>query len=118
VPIVAVTAFAMVANRDKILAHGFDGYIAKPITPRNLPVGGRAVHPETPATRAASAPALPAAGRRRPRSRRPGHSSRTVDNSPVNLSLAESTLGTFGSRWYGDERTRTPWPWRVRGGPT
>lgn len=31
IPIVAVTAFAMVGDRDKILAHGFDGYISKPI---------------------------------------------------------------------------------------
>jgi len=31
IPIVAVTAFAMVGDRDRILAQGFDGYIAKPI---------------------------------------------------------------------------------------
>src|SRR5271155_2924663 len=30
IPLVAVTAFAMVGDRDKILAAGFDGYIAKP----------------------------------------------------------------------------------------
>jgi CheY-like chemotaxis protein len=33
IPIVAVTAFAMVGDRDRILASGFDGYLAKPIDP-------------------------------------------------------------------------------------
>ena len=33
IPIVAVTALAMVGDREKILASGFSGYIAKPIDP-------------------------------------------------------------------------------------
>jgi CheY-like chemotaxis protein len=33
IPIVAVTAFAMVGDGDRILASGFDGYISKPIAP-------------------------------------------------------------------------------------
>ena len=33
VPLVAVTALAMVGDRDKILSAGFDGYIGKPIEP-------------------------------------------------------------------------------------
>jgi CheY-like chemotaxis protein len=36
VPLVAVTASAMVGERDSILARGFDGYIAKPITPETF----------------------------------------------------------------------------------
>jgi len=33
IPLVAVTAYAMAGDREAVLAAGFDGYIAKPITP-------------------------------------------------------------------------------------
>ena len=36
IPLVAVTAFAMVGDRDRILSAGFDGYIAKPIVPETF----------------------------------------------------------------------------------
>src|SRR5262245_44980963 len=36
IPLIAVTALAMVGDRDKVLAAGFNGYIAKPIAPRTF----------------------------------------------------------------------------------
>src|SRR5215207_9681583 len=33
IPLIAVTAYAMVGDQDKVLAAGFNGYIAKPINP-------------------------------------------------------------------------------------
>jgi two-component system cell cycle response regulator len=89
VPIVAVTAFAMVGDRDKILAGGFNGYIPKPITPETF-----VAQVETFVSKSA-----PAAPRRAPfgvRANGKGHTILVVDNSPVNLSLAASTFEPFG----------------------
>jgi CheY-like chemotaxis protein len=36
VPVIAVTASAMVGDRDKVIAMGFDGYMSKPITPETF----------------------------------------------------------------------------------
>lgn len=64
IPVVAVTALAMVGDRDRVMAAGFDGYVAKPIEPRDfvgeveafLPQGSSPARPE-PARTMQSAPA-------------------------------------------------------------
>jgi CheY-like chemotaxis protein len=34
IPVVAVTAYAMVGDRERVMASGFDGYVTKPIDPQ------------------------------------------------------------------------------------
>src|SRR3954464_7855449 len=47
VPVVAVTALAMSGDREKGLAHGFDGYISKPIDPEHFVAQLEAFLPES-----------------------------------------------------------------------
>jgi two-component system, cell cycle response regulator DivK len=37
IPVVALTAFAMKDDRERLLAAGFDGYVEKPVSVRSLP---------------------------------------------------------------------------------
>ena len=37
IPVIALTAFAMDGDRDRVLSSGFDGYMEKPISVRDFP---------------------------------------------------------------------------------
>jgi two-component system cell cycle response regulator len=93
IPLVAVTAFAMVGDRDKVLAAGFDGYIAKPIIPDKFVHQVEAFLPGfdriTPDLSATSPPIA---------TRRPDKRATilVVDDSAVNIELARSILEPAG----------------------
>ncbi len=57
VPVVAVTAFAMKDDRARALDNGFDGYLEKPISVRDLPDQVRGFLPAQPSQPSAASPA-------------------------------------------------------------
>jgi two-component system cell cycle response regulator len=94
IPMVAVTALAMVGDRETIMAAGFDGYITKPIEPTHFV---QQIDGFLPAhKRAAIAQRAAATGDARPSTRPPGRRVLVVDDQQVNLQLASSILGGSG----------------------
>ena len=96
--LIAVTALAMVGDRDRVLACGFDGYVSKPIDPATfieqlMPWG--LAPPKPTSTRATASPAPPRST--------PGSSQQqvnatilVVDDSCVNIELKRSILEPQG----------------------
>lgn len=97
--IVAVTALAMVGDREKALAAGFDGYISKPINPKSFVQQMEALLPN-PAFAAITEPAAPACHLDPQPPPTPAVSAGAhvlvVDDSPVNRALVQKTLEPFG----------------------
>jgi two-component system, cell cycle response regulator len=98
IPVIAVTAFAMVGDREKMLQAGFDGYISKPITPESfiremesfLPEALRAPPPAHLAKQKADE--SPAAAH--------GYTMVVVDNIQVQIDLASSIFKHAGYRVF------------------
>jgi two-component system cell cycle response regulator len=91
IPLIAVTALVMVGDRDRVLAAGFDGYIAKPITPQTFVREVEAFLGSQNPTPAPS-PGLPA-----PAGLEPTHASiLVVNNAAVNISLALNIFEPLG----------------------
>jgi two-component system, cell cycle response regulator len=93
VPLLAVTAYAMVGDREKLLAEGFNGYISKPIQPQIFieQIGPFLPRPLMPQQKMPS----PEASTARPATEYKGKIL-VVDNSLPNLSLSRSILEPFG----------------------
>jgi two-component system cell cycle response regulator len=99
IPLVAVTAMAMVGDRDRALAAGFDGYIAKPINPETFIKQVESfvrLRPEEQARRPEPAPPAPPKASTLAQSAPPRTRILLVDNSPVNHDLMRSIVEPFG----------------------
>jgi two-component system cell cycle response regulator len=99
VPLVAVTALAMVGDRSKVMASGFDGYLSKPVVPETfvkqvegfLPPMRRTGAPAAAADQAATPAATP-----RPRRPATKDTILAVDDVQSNLLLLASVLEPHG----------------------
>jgi len=94
VPVIAVTAYAMVGDQDRLVASGFDGYISKPIVPETFVRDvERLLSPEK---RSGSTPDVHKSSGSFVRKSARRHTILVVDDSPINRELIRSTLEPSG----------------------
>ena len=97
IPVVAVTALAMVGDCEKILASGFSGYIAKPVDPQNFAT-------QVQGFLGSACPAAPIPATRWPRQDVPAKTAPrerwgivlVVDNLQTNIDLVRSVMEPSG----------------------
>jgi two-component system cell cycle response regulator len=94
IPLIAVTAYAMVGDREKLLSVGFDGYIAKPIDPETFI--DRVHSFLLPEQRGAAAALAETTQEALPVTVRNGAKVLVVDDSEVNLNLMRTLLQPNG----------------------
>jgi two-component system cell cycle response regulator len=97
VPLIAVTALAMVGDREKVLAAGFDGYIGKPIEPESFVAQVEAFLATELRTGAAAVPTGHVNAATSP-SPEKHVTVLVIDDSSTNRDLLESVLGPHGYR--------------------
>jgi two-component system cell cycle response regulator len=97
VPFVAVTAFARPADRERLLAAGFDGYLSKPIEPETFVQAIEAFLPPERRGRTAT-PGASTAGPLPPATAPPHRPARllVVDDVPENAEVVRSLMEPFG----------------------